>query len=86
MAREAYYDAIRDLGIARDTLQMQIGTFLAAVLEARKQLILQAPKMVERFDKATELAVDHLMDDLLGDTPVPEDVDGVEKDPGRRLP
>ncbi len=76
MAREAYYDAIRDLGIARDTLQVQIGAFLASVMEARNQLVMRAPKMVERFDKAVELAVDHLMDDLLGDSPILDSADG----------
>lgn len=69
MAREAYYDAIKDLGIARDTLQVQIGTFLAGVQETRNALVSRAPRMVERFDKATELFVEHLMDDLLGDQP-----------------
>lgn len=72
MAREAYYDAIRDLGIARDTLQVQIGVFLASVQEVRGSVVKRAPKLVERFDAAANLFVEHLMDDLVGDQPAQE--------------
>ncbi len=73
MAREAYYDAIRDLGIARDTLQVQIGAYHASVLEARTLLMRRAPQMLGRFDKAAELFGDHLMDDVIGDQPAQGD-------------
>jgi hypothetical protein len=72
IAREAYYDAIRDLGIARDTLQVQIGAFLASVQEARGSLLRRAPKMIECFDAAANLFMEHLMDDLLGNQTTPE--------------
>lgn len=69
MVREAYYEALRELGIARDGLQQRIGVFHAEVQAARATLARRAPSMLERFDKAAELAGDHLMDDLVADTP-----------------
>jgi hypothetical protein len=75
MAREAYYEALRDLGIARDSMQQRIGAFHAEVTAVRNLLMQRAPMMVPRLDKAIELTVDHLMDDLLGDEPALPDAE-----------
>ena len=66
-AREAYYDAVMDLGIARDGLQVRIGEYISAVQEARKALAARAPpRMLERFDDLESLTTKQLVDDLVG--------------------
>lgn len=69
-AREAYYEAVMELGIARDGRQVRIGEYLSAVQEARKALAGRAPsRMLERFDELESLTTKQLTDDLLGDEP-----------------
>lgn len=73
LPREAYYEAMRDLGIARDLLQMQIGVFLASVKETRGTLRRHAPGFVARFDAVEDLTTQHLADDLTGGRPDEQD-------------
>ena len=68
--REAYYEAVMELGVARDTLQVRIGEYLASVKEVRACLEKRGPKRaVERFDELESLTTKHLIDDLIGEEP-----------------
>lgn len=69
-AREAYYQAVAELGVHRDRLQVQIGNYLQAVKELRERVVQTCPMRLERFDKAEELSTNGLMDDLSGDEPL----------------
>lgn len=65
--REAFYQAVAELGVHRDLLQMQIGTYLQAVKELRDQVVRTCPMRLERFDKIEEQTTEGLMVDLTGD-------------------
>lgn len=64
LQREAYYEAMKDLGIARDTLQIHIGMYLAAVNQVRRDLLGQAPEMRDRFDAVAKWTTRRLQNDL----------------------
>lgn len=68
--REAYYEAVMELGVARDTLQIRIGEYLASAKDVRATLEKRAPtRMIERFDELAALTTKHLIDDLVGEGP-----------------
>lgn len=69
-AREAFYQAVAELGVHRDMLQVQIGTYLQAVKDIRERVIRTCPMRLERFDKVEEQTTEGLMDDLSGDEPL----------------
>lgn len=69
-AREAYYQAVAELGVHRDMLQVHIGSYLQAVKEIRERVVKTCPMRLERFRKAEELTTEGLMDDLSGDEPL----------------
>lgn len=66
-AREAFYQAVAELGVHRDMLQVQIGTYLQAVKDLREQVVRTCPMRLERFDKLEAQTTEGLMDDLSGD-------------------
>ena len=69
-AREAYYQAVAELGVHRDMLQVYIGNYLQAVKELRERVVQTCPMRLERFDKVEALTTEGLMDDLGGDEPL----------------
>lgn len=69
-AREAYYQAVAELGVYRDVLQVHIGTYLQAVKDLRERVARTCPMRLERFDKVETQTTEGLMDDLSGDEPL----------------
>ena len=69
-AREAYYQAVAELGVHRDMLQVHIGTYLQAAKEIRERVMQACPMRLERFDKVEKLTTEGLMEDLTGDEPL----------------
>lgn len=69
-AREAYYQAVAELGVHRDMLQVQIGTYLQAVKDIRQRVKQSCPMRLERFDKVEVQTTEGLMGDLGGDEPL----------------
>ena len=70
-ARKAYYEAVMELGVARDTMQLRIGEYLAAAQHVERELASRgvSQRIMDRFHELRDMTTRHLTDDLTGEEP-----------------